>query len=76
MTTQFGKKVHLMELTQITLIMQVLVTSSPQDYVTNYKHDIFTSRVPMTTKLGRIKLLYLHYHNIYGHKTWQDGDFP
>ena len=20
--------------------------------------------------------LYLHYHNAYGHQTWQDGDLP
>ena len=20
--------------------------------------------------------LYLHYHNTYGHKTWQDDDLP
>ena len=24
---------------------------------------------------GKLEPLYLHYHNIYGHKTWQGGDF-
>ena len=24
----------------------------------------------------KLKLLYLHYQNIYGHKTMQDGDLP
>ena len=23
-----------------------------------------------------LKLLYLPYHSIYGHKTWQDDDLP
>ena len=25
---------------------------------------------------NKLKLLYLHYHNIYGHQTSQDGDIP
>ena len=24
----------------------------------------------------KLKSLYLHYHNIYGHKIWQDSDLP
>ena len=24
----------------------------------------------------KLKSLYLHYHNVFGHKTWQDGDLP
>ena len=24
----------------------------------------------------KLKLLYLHYPNAYGHKTWQAGDLP
>ena len=35
MTTKFGKQKHLEELTQMRLIKQVLVTSAPQDCVTN-----------------------------------------
>ena len=23
-----------------------------------------------------LKTLYLHYHNAYGHQTWQGGDLP
>ena len=56
MTTKFGKKVNLEELTQIRLIKQVLVTSSHQDHV------IISSRD---------KLFYLHYQNAYGYQTWQ-----
>ena len=33
-TTQFGKQVHLQELTEMRLIKQVMVSSSRQDHVT------------------------------------------
>ena len=26
--------------------------------------------------LQPLKTLYLHYHNVYGHQTWQGGDLP
>ena len=35
MTTKFGKKVHLQDLTKMKLIKQVLVTFLLQDHVTN-----------------------------------------
>ena len=57
MTTKFGKQVHLEQLSQIRLIKQVLVTSSHQDQVTNWKH-ISTTTVPMATRLGK-KATYL-----------------
>ena len=25
--------------------------------------------------LQLLKILYLHYHNAYGHQTWQGGEF-
>ena len=37
-TTKCGKQVRLEKLTQLRLIMQVLVTSSRQDYMRNQKH--------------------------------------
>ena len=24
----------------------------------------------------KLRLLHLHYHSVYGHQTWQDGDLP
>ena len=36
---------------------------------------IFWSR-DLVMLRDKLKPLYLHYHNIYGHKTWQDGDLP
>ena len=55
---KLGKQVHLKDLTQIRLIKQVLVTSLRQDHVTNGKHYISTTRVPMANKLG-MKVTYL-----------------
>ena len=37
-------------------------------------HD-FLSRGLVRSR-DNLKLLYLHYHNIYGYKTRQDGDLP
>ena len=51
MTSKFGKQVHLQDLTQIK---QVLLTSLRQDHMTNLKHYISITRVPMVTKLGRL----------------------
>ena len=25
---------------------------------------------------GKLKPLSFHYHSVYDHQTWQDGDFP
>ena len=25
---------------------------------------------------GKLKKLYLHFHNAYGYKTWLDGELP
>ena len=70
----------LQDLTQITLIKQVLVTSLRQDHAANLKH-ISNTRVLMATKLGRLKysklkLLHLHYKSAYGHQAWEDGNLP
>ena len=54
MTTEFGRQVHLQELTQIRLIKQVLMTSSRQNNVTNLKHYICTTSVPLRTELSRM----------------------
>ena len=35
MIIKLGRKVHLQNMTQLRLIKEVLVTSSPQDHVTN-----------------------------------------
>ena len=54
MTTKFGRKEDLEELTQMKLIKQVLVRSSRQDHVTNLKQIISFIRAPLATKLGRM----------------------
>ena len=54
MTTKCGKQVHLEDLTQVRLIKQVLVTSTGQDYVTSENYYIFTTTMPMATKLDRM----------------------
>ena len=54
MTTKSGKQVHLEELTQMSLTQQVLMTLSPQNHMRDSKHYISITRVPMTTKLGRM----------------------
>ena len=41
MTTKFCKQVHLQEFSQMRLIKQVLVMSSLQDQVTNYRKYIY-----------------------------------
>ena len=28
----------------------------------------------LARSLDKLKPLYLHYHSVYGHQTWQDGD--
>ena len=28
----------------------------------------------LTRSRDKLKPLYLHYHNVYSHQTWQDGD--
>ena len=48
------KQVYLEELTQMNLFLQILVTSSNQDHLTNWKHYIPTINVTMATKLGRM----------------------
>ena len=30
----------------------------------------------LTASLDKLKILYLHYHNVYGHQTWHGGDIP
>ena len=50
MTTKLGRQVHLEEFTQTSLIKQVLVTSSRQDYVANVKF-ISTTKVPRPANL-------------------------
>ena len=52
--SKFGKQVYLEELTQMNLFLQILVTSSNQDHLTNWKHYIPTINVTMATKLGRM----------------------
>ena len=42
MTPKFDKQVHLGELAQMRQTKQVMVTSSRQNYVTNYKNYIST----------------------------------
>ena len=40
--------------TQMRLIKQVLMMSSPQDHLTNWNHYISTNTVPVTTKRNRV----------------------
>ena len=58
MTTKFGKQLHVKDLTEMRLINQLLVTTLRYDHVTNYKHCICTTRVPIATKLGSM-VIYL-----------------
>ena len=55
MTTKLSRHVHLEELTQMKLIKLVLVTPSCQDHVTNLKHYISTTRVPLVILQGYVK---------------------
>ena len=54
MITKFGKHVHPQNLTQIRLIKKVLLTSLYQDHLAKLHYYIFTTTVPMATKLGCI----------------------
>ena len=43
--------------------------SYPQSHMTLWSHDVAWSR-------ERLKPLYLHYHSVYGHQIWWDGNLP
>ena len=44
--------------------------------VTNVTNVTYFWSRDLVTLRDKLKPLYLHYHYIYGHKTWQDGDLP
>ena len=77
MTFKFGKQVHLENLAQMRLIKQVLVALHVK--ITWQSKNII-SPLPWLRGLARLceklNLLYLPYHNVYGHKTGYDGHFP
>ena len=50
--TKFGKQVHPQNLTQMRLIKKVLLTSLYKDHLAKLHYYIFTTTVPMATKLG------------------------
>ena len=76
-TFKFGKQVHLENLAQMRLIKQVLVALHVK--ITWQSKNII-SPLPWLRGLARLceklNLLYLPYHNVYGHKTGYDGHFP
>ena len=43
--------------------------SYAQSHMTLWFHDVARSR-------ERLKPLYLHYHSVYGHQIWWDGNLP